>query len=96
MTQYLIIAHDGKDAEALERRMKVRPSHFDGARQLKENNHFIIGGAMLDEEGKMTGSMMVVQFETKEELKSWMSVEPYITGNVWQQIEVKLFRVANV
>lgn len=96
MTQYLIIAHDGTDALALERRMKVRPVHFEGARQLKETNNYITGGAILDEKGNMAGSMMLLQFETEDELKSWMAREPYITGNVWQSIEVKPFRVATL
>jgi uncharacterized protein len=76
--------------------MNVRPAHFDAARQLKANNNFIVGGAMLDERGKMTGSMMVVQFETEDDLVQWMRNEPYINGNVWQSIEVKPFKVAEV
>jgi uncharacterized protein YciI len=44
----------------------------------------------------MTGSMMVVQFETEDELVLWMRHEPYINGNVWQSIEVKPFKVADV
>jgi uncharacterized protein YciI len=96
MKQYLVIAHDGTDAEALERRMNVRPDHFAGARELKANNNFIIGGAILDNNGKMTGSMMVVQFETENDLALWMQREPYINGNVWQRIEVKPFKVAEV
>jgi len=44
----------------------------------------------------MTGSMMVVQFETEDDLMYWMKNEPYITGSVWQNIEVKPFKVADV
>jgi uncharacterized protein YciI len=96
MLQYLIIARDGTDTEALDRRMKSRPSHFEGARELKDHNRFVIGGAILDDAGKMIGSMMVVQFETEDDLLYWMRHEPYITGNVWQSIEVKPFKVAEV
>lgn len=96
MPQYLIIARDGTDAKASERRMNVRPAHFEMARQLKADNNFIIGGAILDDNGQMIGSMMVVQFETEDELVRWMRNEPYINGNVWQSIEVKPFRVAEV
>lgn len=96
MLQYLIIAYDGSDSEAFDRRAKVRPSHFEMARELKKHNRFITGGAILNDEGKMIGSMMVVQFETEDDLSHWMKNEPYITGNVWQHIEVKPFRVADV
>jgi uncharacterized protein YciI len=76
--------------------MQSRPSHLEMARKLKANNNFVLGGAMLDAEGKMNGSMMVVQFETPEQLDAWMKEEPYIRGDVWRSIEVKPFRVANV
>ena len=96
MKQYLIIAHDGKDEEALERRKNVRPNHLAGARKLKENNNFVIGGAMLDDDGNMRGSIMIVQFETQKDFQKWYDNEPYITSGVWKEIEVKPFKVAEV
>ena len=96
MKQYLIIAQDGKDDEALDRRKKVRPLHLAGAKKLKENGNFVIGGAMLDDDGNMRGSIMIVQFETKDDFQKWYDNEPYITGRVWKEIEVKPFRVADV
>jgi len=94
--QYLIIAQDGKDEDALNRRKEVRPLHLAGAKMLKGNGNFIIGGAMLDEENNMQGSIMIVQFETQEDFQRWYDNEPYITQGVWKTIEVKPFRVAEV
>jgi len=96
MKQYLIIAQDGKDDDALNRRKEVRSLHLTGARKLKENGNFVIGGAMLDDENNMRGSIMIVQFETQEDFQEWYDNEPYITGGVWKEIEVKPFRVADV
>ena len=96
MKQYLIIAQDGKDEDALNRRKEVRPLHLAGAKMLKGNGNFIIGGAMLDEENNMQGSIMIVQFETQEDFQRWYDNEPYITQGVWKTIEVKPFRVAEV
>jgi len=96
MKQYLIIAQDGKDEEALDRRKEVRPLHLAGAKTLKENGNFVIGGAMLDDDSNMRGSIMIVQFETPEDFQKWYDNEPYITGGVWKTIEVKPFRVAEV
>lgn len=96
MQQYIVYAWDDTDEAALERRMNSRPAHFDRAGQLKANGNFILGGAMLDDAGKMIGSMMIVQFATREELEQWMQTEPYITGHVWKKIDVRPFRVANV
>ena len=96
MQQYVIIAQDGTDEDALKRRMEVRPFHLAGAKKLKEQNNFVFGGATLDEEGNMRGSIMIVQFETNEEFDHWYANEPYIKDGVWQTIEVKPFKVANV
>jgi uncharacterized protein len=96
MNQYLITAYDGTDENALERRMSIRPFHLEGAKKLKENGNFIIGGAMLNDEGKMIGSTMILQFENPEELQIWIDSEPYIQQGVWEKFEVKPFRVANI
>lgn len=96
MQQYLIIAYDGKDDGALDRRKEVRPLHLAGAKKLKENGNFVIGGAMLDQENNMRGSIMIVQFETKDDFQEWYDNEPYITQRVWKTIDVKSFRVADV
>jgi len=94
--QYLIIADDGKDDEALKRRKEVRPLHLAGAKKLKEGGNFVIGGAMLDDENNMRGSIMIVQFETQDDFQRWYDNEPYITKGVWKTIEIKSFRVAEV
>jgi uncharacterized protein len=96
MLQFVIIAEDGKDEEALDRRMAVRPAHFDGVRKLKEANHYILGGATLDDNSKMNGSVMIVQFETEQALQAWLEKEPYVTGRVWNKVQVRPFKVADV
>jgi uncharacterized protein YciI len=94
MKQYVVIARDA--ANVLERRMAVRGHHLEGAAALKANGHFVMGGAMLDEAGQMCGSVMVLQFEDDAAFKNWYDNEPYIVNGVWQDIEVKPFKAANV
>jgi uncharacterized protein len=96
MNQYLIIAFDGTNENSLEHRMNVRPYHLEGVKKMKENGNFIIGGAVLNDDGKMIGSTMILQFEDPQELQNWMDSEPYIQQKVWEKFEVKPFRVANV
>jgi len=96
MNQYLITAYDYTHKDALQNRMNVRPHHLDGAKELKEKGNFVLGGAMLNDEGTMIGSVMVLQFETDEELEAWKKSEPYITQKVWETVDIKPFKVANV
>jgi uncharacterized protein YciI len=96
MKQYVIMARDGKDDQALNRRIEARPVHLAGAAKLKANNNFVIGGAILNDAGQMEGSVMILQFETEEQYNNWYNNEPYITSGVWKTIEVKPFKVAEV
>jgi len=96
MQEYLIYAWDAIDKAAIERRLAARPRHFEGARELKKNGNFISGGAMIDDNGIMRGSMMVVRFASRQELDAWLSIEPYVTEKVWHKIDIHLFRVAFV
>jgi uncharacterized protein len=96
MNQYLICAYDYTDQDALTRRMNTRADHLAGARRLKASGNFVVAGAMLDDSGKMIGSTMVVQFEDKSELQAWLDDEPYILNKVWEKVDVKPFRVADV
>ena len=94
MKQYLVNALDYTDEQALERRMQARPAHLENVKELKSKGRYFIGGALLDEHGKMIGSTMIVQFETPEALQEWLNDDPYITGQVWDRIEIKPFKVA--
>ena len=96
MNQYLITAYDYTDEGALNRRMNIRPHHLDGAKSLKEKGNYVLGGAMLNHEGKMIGSTMILQFETEEELHAWQQGEPYITQKIWETVDIKPFKVAAV
>ncbi|WP_275285967.1 YciI family protein [Halomonas elongata] len=94
MKQYALVAYDYKDGGALERRMVCRQSHLDGLRRLARQGRFISGGVILDDHGKMIGSNAHFQFPDRRELEAWLEVEPYMTGQVWEQVEiseVKLF-----
>jgi uncharacterized protein YciI len=92
--QFLITAYDGKDDGALDRRMSMREAHINGANQLKEAGHLIAGGAILDEAEQMIGSTMFVEFDSKAELDQWLASDPYVTGNVWQDISALPIRLA--
>ena len=94
--RYVIHAYDYTDDQAMNRRLAVRPNHFDGARQLKADGHFVLGGALLDPDGKMIGSMLLLDFDTEEQLNDWLQNEVYNTEKVWERIDVKPFKQADV
>jgi uncharacterized protein YciI len=95
MPQFIIIAQDYKDNEALNRRLAARPAHLERMKEEKAKGVFIIGGAKLNEAGNMFGSMLIVDLPNKEEVKEWVAIDPYITNNVWETVEITPFRIAD-
>lgn len=94
--QFLLIARDGTDTNALNRRMKVRPEHLRKIKVLKENGEFLFGGAILDDTGEMIGSMILYDMPNRQILDERLKDEPYIYGNVWKKIEIVPFRLAGI
>ena len=37
---------------------------------------------------------MFVEFDSKAELDQWLASDPYVTGKVWQDINVQQIRLA--
>jgi uncharacterized protein YciI len=94
MPQYLVIAKDHTDDQALNRRLDTREKHLEMAKKLKESGNFVKAAAFLNADGKMCGSAMMMEFESKETLDNWLKEEPYILGNVWDTVEVTEVKIA--
>lgn len=86
--QFLIIGLDGTDDKAIERRMKSRQAHIDLGDELLASGNMWYGAALLDDDGNMKGSMLMMHFPSEKKLNEWLDREPYVTGNVWKSIEI--------
>jgi uncharacterized protein YciI len=86
--QFIVIGHDGDDAEALDRRLAARDGHLASCAAGVKSGEHLVGAAMLDPVGKMRGSVMIVDYPSRKELDDWLAKEPYVLGNVWKKIEV--------
>ncbi|HBE42152.1 MAG TPA: hypothetical protein DDW27_13265 [Bacteroidales bacterium] len=94
--QFLLIAYDGTDSEALQRRMNCRAEHLEKIATVKRTGKFLCGGAILDENEKMIGSMILYETTDRKELDNLLLNEPYVYRKVWEKIEIKPFRMAKI
>ncbi len=92
--QFILMGYDGKDEGALDRRMAVRGEHLAKVEILKKSGEFLFGGAILDDDGKMIGSVIVYEFPDRDALDQKLLDEPYITNGVWKKIVIHPFRLA--
>lgn len=87
--QFVVKAYDGEGM--LEKRMEVRPRHLEGMKRLLD--HIICAGGLLDEEGKMKGSFMVMEYESRKDLDDYLENEPYMLEHVWEKVEIEPINV---
>lgn len=93
--QFIVIANDYKDEKALGRRLAVREEHLEFAAKMFEQKKWLFASALLDDEGKMNGSVIACDFPSEEELKKeWLDKEAYVVGNVWEDITIRKAKIA--
>jgi uncharacterized protein YciI len=93
--QFVVIGKDGDDEHAAERRLAVREAHLKLGDEMEAAGTRWYGAVLLDDQGRMIGSMAVVDFPSETELHQWLEREPYVTGDVWRTIEINRCNVKN-
>ncbi|MBP5513673.1 MAG: hypothetical protein J6Y04_02705 [Bacteroidaceae bacterium] len=87
--QFVITAYDGEGM--LAKRMEVRPLHLEGMERLKE--HLVCAGGLLDDAGNLKGSVLVMEFQSREDVDEYLAHEDYVTEHVWERITVERMNV---
>lgn len=93
---YAIIAEDTK--ASLEIRLRTRPAHLARIEALKEEGRLVLAGPhpAIDTEDPgsagFTGSLIVAEFPSLEEAKSWADSDPYRVAGVYESVTVKPFK----
>ena len=87
--QFAIVARDGKNM--LEKRLKVRPRHLENMSRV--NGRVLCAGGILDDEGRMAGSVIVLDVPSREQLDEYLASEPYIAEGVWEKVTVEKMNV---
>ena len=90
--QFIIKAYDGEGM--LDKRMAVRPRHLEGMKAL--GKQIICAGGLLDDEGRMKGSVLVMEFPDRAALNAYLENEPYVVEGVWQKVEIEVMNVVLV
>lgn len=95
--QFIVTGLDGKDEKALDRRLVARADHLAMAQKMADTGNWLYAVAILNNERKMMGSVIVCEFDSKEALqKEWLDKEPYVLGNVWEDIQITEAAVAPI
>ena len=86
---YAIICHDKPNS--LELRMANREDHLAYA---AGTGVVTLGGPMLDEDGGMCGSLLVVEVDDLAAAQAWSEKDPYAKAGLFQSVEVTAWKRA--
>ena len=90
--QFIITAHDGENM--LEKRIAVRPRHLEGMAKL--GKRIVCAGGLLDAEGTMKGSVLILDVENRSAWDDYLKNDPYVVEHVWEKVEVETMNVVIV
>jgi uncharacterized protein YciI len=93
---YAIISEDIENS--LEKRLGARPAHLARLEQLRDEGRLLIAGPhpAIDSEDPgengFSGSLVVAEFASLEDAKTWADADPYIDAGVYADVKVKPFK----
>ena len=93
---YAIICEDVPNSLPL--RMPVRPDHLTRIQALADTGRLVIAGPHPAQDSEdpgeagFTGSLIIAEFESLNEAKTWAAADPYQSAGVYASVTVKPFK----
>jgi len=93
---YAIICEDVPNSLPL--RMPVRPDHLTRIQALADAGRLIIAGPHPAQDSEdpgeagFTGSLIIAEFESLNEARTWAAADPYQSAGVYASVTVKPFK----
>jgi uncharacterized protein YciI len=83
--KFVIIGYDGPDGQA--KRKIYRTAHLAHLEPLDQQGRVILAGPLTDQ----TGSLLVLDFETKDEAQEFVNKDPYAVFGVFARVDIHPF-----
>ena len=93
---YAIMSTDVEDS--LERRASARPEHLARVNTLVDEGRLLVAGphpavdALEPSEAGFTGSLIIAEFDSLDEARTWANDDPYVKAGVYSSVTVKPFK----
>lgn len=92
MEYFMLLATDGENVH--EARMGARPAHLARLEALKAEGRLITAGPnpLPDNPERVSGSLIVAQFESLDAAQTWAEADPYVDAGVYEEVLIKPFK----
>lgn len=85
------VAHALDAPGKAEIRAQNRPEHRARLRQHDHPLSVRIGGPLLNDNGQMCGTMLVVEAETRSDVEAFLKADPYMRAGVYEQVLIHAY-----
>jgi uncharacterized protein len=89
MANFVVYALDKPHRQNV--RLQHRPAH---RARLREHDHPVavkVGGPLLDADGAMIGSLLIVEAETAAEVEKFLAGDPYVLADIYASLAIHPF-----
>src|SRR5579872_3965791 len=80
-------------AESLSLRLATREAHLAYANGGQTRVTVKIGGPYLDEQGNMTGSLLIVEAPDRQAVEDFCRDDPYVKAELFHTVDIRPYRV---
>ena len=93
---YAIEGFDGPDV--LAKRLAARPEHLARLTPLRDEGRLLLAGPCpaIDAEDPgpagFSGSIVIAEFASLDDARSWADADPYVAAGVYARVEVRPFK----
>lgn len=83
---------------SLEKRKSARPAHIARLEKLRDAGRLLLSGPLpaIDAEDPgpagFSGSLIVAEFDSLEDARSWADADPYVAAGVYAAVDVQPFK----
>jgi uncharacterized protein len=85
---FAVIRHDKPNSLAL--RLSARPKHLEYLKTVLGS--IVYGGALLDDEGKQIGSMLIIDVADQAAADAFAIADPFVEADLFANTSVRPFR----
>ncbi|MBT3522018.1 YciI family protein [Gammaproteobacteria bacterium] len=92
---FSLVSQDNENST--ERRMSARPAHLERLQALSDAGRLVVAGPSPinpngDTDQGFSGSVVIADFASLEDAKTWADGDPYVSAGVYASVSVKPFK----
>ena len=91
--KFSVIAWDVRGPEGVALRDEFRDAHMEMITRRFEAGEVVLGAGFYDDEGRVRGSLVVLDLPSRADVDAYLEEEPFMTHGLWATVEVNELKI---